>query len=366
MSSQINIGIAGTGWIVEKVYIPLISQLDGLHLISFYEPIEDRKKQAENQYQHRRYRFFGNYDDFLQSNIDCVIVATPNYTHQELSVKALEKGLDVLCEKPAALSEKEINCVIEAAQKGNAVYMPGFVNRFRHDVKTVKDLIDSQKIGEVIDIEAGWLRKGGIPRIGSWFTKKERAGGGVLFDLGSHILDICLMLFGTSFKENEVTLKSVYKKESQKNSAAWLENRKSNDYSIMDVESTVFAAVKAQSQYLRITLSWNAPVAGDCTYFYISGTKGKIVFRTLFGYSTNKLWDDSSISVIIDGQPEETILKEHSAKCADDAFYHMLLCFIDKVKGRVRKEVYAEDAVKNVCLIEKLYENERILGGWIR
>lgn len=363
MSRLINIGIAGTGWIVEKVYIPILSRLDGINLVSFYEPIEDRKKLMANQYQHRGYRFFGNYDDFLQSNIDCVIVATPNYTHQELSVKALEKGLDVLCEKPAALSEKEINCVIEAAQKGNAVYMPGFVNRFRHDVKTVKELIDSQKIGEVIDMQAGWLRKGGIPRLGNWFTKKELAGGGVLFDLGSHILDICLMMFGTSFQEKEVTLKSVHKKESQRNSATWFENRKSNDHSIMDVESTVFATVKSQSQCLRIALSWNAPVGGDCTYFYINGTKGKIAFRTLFGYSTNKLWDDSSISVMIDGQPEEKILKEHSAKCADDAFYHMLLCFIDKVKGNVRKEVCAEDAVRNICLIEDLYKNERGLDG---
>lgn len=363
MSKVINIGIAGTGWIVEKVYIPILTNLSGVKIVSFFEPVEGRRTEMKSKYQFRQYSFFENYDDFLQSNIDCVIVATPNYTHEELSVKALEKGLDVLCEKPAALSEKEINRVIEAAKKGHAVYMPGFVNRFRQDVRTVKELIDSNRIGEIKEIKAGWLRKGGIPRLGSWFTKKELSGGGVLFDLGSHVLDICLMLLGTSFKEREVTLKSVYKNESLRNSAAWFENRESTNNIVMDVESTVFATIKAQQQNLKVALSWNAPVKGDCTYFYINGTKGKIVFRTLFGYSTNKLWEDSSIRLIIDDQPEEVIVNEHTAKNADDAFYEMLSCFVDKVKGKVRKEVCAEDAVRNVCIIEELYKNERIIDG---
>ena len=84
--------------------------------------------------------------------------------------------------------------MVEAAKKANRVLQVVFNHRVRGDVQTLKRYIDEGKMGNVYYAKANWMRRRGIPGAGTWFSSKEKAGGGPLIDLGVHALDMALFL----------------------------------------------------------------------------------------------------------------------------------------------------------------------------
>lgn len=120
------------------------------------------------------------------------MIATPNNTHTYYTDMALNAGKHVLCEKPVALSKKDIESTISIADKSQKIFIPALVNRFRPDIQKFIRLV--ALIGEIKEIEVSWTRKSGIPKPGTWITNKAATGEGVMIDISTHILDICLML----------------------------------------------------------------------------------------------------------------------------------------------------------------------------
>lgn len=131
-----------------------------------------------------------------RDDLDVVSVCVPNYLHAPITIAALESGKHVLCEKPLARSSDEAEAMVQAAIKANRVLEVAFNHRERGDVQVLKRYIDTGKLGRIYHAKASWMRRRGIPGIGSWFTSKEMAGGGPLIDLGVHVLDLALFLLG--------------------------------------------------------------------------------------------------------------------------------------------------------------------------
>jgi predicted dehydrogenase len=86
--------------------------------------------------------------------------------------------------------------MVQAAVKANRILQVVFNHRERADVQTLKRLIDEGRLGEIYYAKAYWMRRRGIPGIGSWFVNKKVAGGGPLIDLGVHVLDLALYFMG--------------------------------------------------------------------------------------------------------------------------------------------------------------------------
>lgn len=128
--------------------------------------------------------------------LNAVSVAVPNNLHAPLAIAALERGLHVLCEKPLARTAAEAQAMVQAAGRANRVLQVVFNHRQRGDVQLLKQVIDEGTLGHVYYAKAYWMRRRGIPGLGSWFVSKEGAGGGCLIDLGVHVLDMCLYLLG--------------------------------------------------------------------------------------------------------------------------------------------------------------------------
>lgn len=317
-----------------------------------YEPLPD-KRQEECQ----GIRVYDNYEAFLNEPVDCVIIAVPNYIHQELSVLALKAGKHVLCEKPVVLSEQEFGAVLAERNKSKKTFMPGFVSRFREDMRLLFDWTSEESLGKIQSIQAGWVRQSGIPRPGSWFTKKQMSGGGVLSDLGPHVLDICFKIAGETLLEHTYDSNFLYGTLGDIKGASWFENRNTQEKASMDVEHTAIIKSLGTRSSFNMLLSWDAPVKGDCTYFYIQGEKGCVKCRTLFGYSLNGLNCCPYIEREEHQKEREKILLPYGKAVMDRAFYDMLHCFFDKTEGRERKETGSMDAFYNVKLIENLYKS---------
>ncbi|MGQ3720323.1 Gfo/Idh/MocA family protein [Natrialba aegyptia] len=132
----------------------------------------------------------------LYETIDAVVITTPNKFHEEYAIDAFDRGIHVLLEKPLAHSYDSAQRIARAARDTDSYCMVGFNNRFANTVQIVKNRIDRGELGEVTHVEANYVRRRGIPGRGSWFTRRQIAGGGALIDLGVHAIDLALYLLG--------------------------------------------------------------------------------------------------------------------------------------------------------------------------
>lgn len=142
-------------------------------------------------------RTYADYRELLeQPDIDAVSVCVPNYLHAEVTLAAIEAGKHVICEKPMALSVAEAEQMVAAAAAHQRVLSIAFSQRSRNDCQALKRHVLAGGLGDIYYARASWMRRLGIPGIGSWFTQKRFSGGGALIDLGVHMVDMALWLMG--------------------------------------------------------------------------------------------------------------------------------------------------------------------------
>jgi predicted dehydrogenase len=142
-------------------------------------------------------RVYRDYQDLLADpDVEAVTVAVPNILHPAVAIAALEAGKHVMVEKPLARTAAEGERIIAAAERANRVLGVVFNRRGRQDVQLLKHEIERGSLGTIYHARAYWMRRSGIPGLGTWFTSKETAGGGPLIDLGIHVLDMALWVLG--------------------------------------------------------------------------------------------------------------------------------------------------------------------------
>ncbi|MDP7029058.1 MAG: Gfo/Idh/MocA family oxidoreductase [Phycisphaerales bacterium] len=135
-------------------------------------------------------------DMFACDDVTAVVVAVPNALHAPLAIAAMDAGRDVLLEKPMALTTHECADIIQARDRTGRTLQVGFVCRFAATVLAAQRHIDAGRLGHVYQARAVMLRRRGIPGLGRWFTDRSQSGGGVLIDLGPHLVDLVLDLCG--------------------------------------------------------------------------------------------------------------------------------------------------------------------------
>lgn len=131
-----------------------------------------------------------------RDDLDIVSIGVPNDLHHPIAMAALTSGKHVFCEKPLATTGALAAEMVAAARANDRVLEVAYNHRRRADVQYLHTYLADSPIGTVYHSRASWLRRRGVPGMGSWFTNKAMAGGGPLIDLGSHVLDITLYLLG--------------------------------------------------------------------------------------------------------------------------------------------------------------------------
>jgi predicted dehydrogenase len=142
-------------------------------------------------------RLLPRWEDLVElEELDAVSVCVPTFLHAPITLAALERGLHVLTEKPMARNAAEADAMVAAARKAGRVLSVSFQRRGRGDVRKLKAILDAGRLGKPYYAKGYWMRRTGIPTMGSWFTRAELAGGGPLVDIGVHVLDYALFLLG--------------------------------------------------------------------------------------------------------------------------------------------------------------------------
>jgi predicted dehydrogenase len=131
-----------------------------------------------------------------RSDVDVVIVSTPNVFHAPISIAALEAGQHVVCEKPLARNPEEAHRMVEAAKASGCQLRTGFNHRFHAQVTKARTLIEEGAVGEPMFLRGRTGHGGGQRMLNSWFWDERMAGGGTFLDNGVHALDLARLLMG--------------------------------------------------------------------------------------------------------------------------------------------------------------------------
>jgi predicted dehydrogenase len=191
---QINTAFAGYGPGGSIYNAPILSSVDGFTVKKILTSNPTNVKAAKKDFP--EVEIVGEYSEILEDpEIDLVILVLPNHLHFTFAEKALKAGKNVLVEKPFTPNVKEANELIKLAHQQNLLLSVHHNRRWDSDFLTVKKIVENGILGRVVEYEAHFDRFRNEVKTG-WKEDKNNPGSGILYDLGSHLIDQALYLFG--------------------------------------------------------------------------------------------------------------------------------------------------------------------------
>lgn len=190
----VNTGIAGYGNGGRLFNATILDSVDGFRVTKIMTSNETKIASAKEDFPEAK--VVSKFTDLIKDpSINLVVITTPNHSHLDLAKKALKAGKHVVVEKPFTATVEEADELIALASKNNLILSVNHNRRWDSDFLTVKKVVEGKKLGEIVDYESHFDRFRNEVANG-WKEDKGNAGSGILYDLGSHLIDQALTLFG--------------------------------------------------------------------------------------------------------------------------------------------------------------------------
>ena len=192
----VRVGLVGYGLAGESFHAPFIASTRGMRLDAIVTRDAERRARAARE--HPRARLVDDVDALLADAdaLDLVVVASPNRTHVPVAQAALEAGLHVVVDKPVAPTATEARALVRQARERGRMLTVFQNRRWDGDFLTLRDLLAKGALGDVMRFETRFERWRPQPKAG-WKEQADPAeGGGILLDLGTHLVDQACVLFG--------------------------------------------------------------------------------------------------------------------------------------------------------------------------
>jgi predicted dehydrogenase len=191
MTEPVRIGVVGAGAIAQLTHLPLLSRMRGAKLVAVCD--NDRAKARALADRFDIEDTYNDIEDLLDAGeLQAVVVATPNHLHEPHVLSALAAGVDVLCERPVAMTARGVERIVNAAERAKRKVLVANNHRFRSDVQALAAFLRGGELGKLTGIRAGayHFRRGEA----GWRQRRAEAGGGAFFDYGLPLLDLALWL----------------------------------------------------------------------------------------------------------------------------------------------------------------------------
>lgn len=188
---DIGVAVIGFGLAGRVFHAPFVNAVPGLKLEAI---VQRRGDEAAKAYPEARI-LRSVEEAFADPLIELVVVGTPNETHFELAKQALVAGKHVVIDKPFAATSSQAKELIDLATARGLVLAPYHNRRWDGDFITVRKLLDEKSVGRLVTFESHFDRFRPLPREATWKEAGSDANG-MLFDLGPHLVDQVLSLFG--------------------------------------------------------------------------------------------------------------------------------------------------------------------------
>jgi UDP-N-acetyl-2-amino-2-deoxyglucuronate dehydrogenase len=273
MSRKVKYGIIGTGAIAQ-MHAAAMAMLDNIELYMVYDVVVER---AEAFAKEHNCLFAKTFEEFLQSEVEAVTIATPSGLHGACVIPAAKAGKHILCEKPLEVTVSKTNDLIRACESNNVRLSAVFQARFCDSVRLIKRAVDEGRFGQHVLASASvrWYRSPEYYANAGWRGTWQLDGGGALMNQGIHTVDLLLHFNGDP---REVT--GRFTRRMHKG---------------IEVEDTVIAMLQFKNGSLGTIEASTACAPGFPRRVELSGTKGSVVLEG----------DDIKRWTFVDKKPED-------------------------------------------------------------
>lgn len=352
--TSLRIGIIGCGFIANLKHFPSLTTFpDRCTIVALADLDTARANKAKQEYDLASAYVTDDFHTLIEDpDIDVIHVCTPNNTHREITVAALEAGKHVMCEKPMAITGADARAMVDAASRTGRRLTVGYQNRFRKDAQFVRRVVDEGRLGEIYVGRAFAVRRRGVPTWGV-FRDKEKQGGGPLIDIGGHALDLTLWYMGNYDVDYVVgaAFAKLRDRPAGNLGGPWVPAE-------ISVEDSAFGFVKmSDGAVVTIDASWALNVAGNregCAT--LCGTEGGAEISSVDGtYS-------AQINGVVGGEltatePEATAAYFGVSGAADNPGALEAKCWLDAIVNETDPVVLPEQACRVTEILEAIYES---------
>ena len=332
---MLKMGIIGMGKMA-RAHAGWIKENKEMVLVAICEKNISRHKQIEEDY---RVPVYSDVDQFLKiKDLDIAVIVTTNEVHEELTIKALNCGKDVIVEKPMSVNYESTQKMIKVAEKNKKQVFVHQSSRWDRDFLLIKDVISSGLIGDILVLKTfvmycdeGWPSWGIDGMSNPWRIKKQFYGG-MLLDWGPHLVDQTLQIIG---RDPE----SVY---GILQCAVWSKEVDDHFLAILNYKDNIYCQLEC-SNNSRITLP----------RWHIIGTKGTLEVKG----KNEPFWDDIEINYIKkDGRNEIQNIKLVGVKESglEGGFYADIIPYM---KGKKKNFVTMYEASKVVRILDMISQS---------
>ncbi|MFH0964874.1 MAG: Gfo/Idh/MocA family oxidoreductase [Planctomycetota bacterium] len=202
--TELKVGVVGTG--MGRIHMEEFAKIKGVSVAGVCDLNLKEAQLFADKFGAKIVR--GDYRDFVREpSFDAISIAVPNRLHASIAIAALEAGKHVLCEKPMATTVEDALRMVSAAERAGKLLMINQSQRFNKGTQIIRRYAEQGDLGRIYLGIATWIRRKGWPVLnmgpdgvmgrGEWFIRKDAAGGGALFDIGVHLLDLAWYLMGS-------------------------------------------------------------------------------------------------------------------------------------------------------------------------
>ncbi len=198
--NKLKIAVIGCGRI-SVMHLQSIQLLDCVELVAVCDVKKERADLVATQYNAKAYY---DYQEMLDRvRLDCVHICLPHYLHVPAALYAMERGVDVLCEKPMAIDYESAERAVRYAEDKHRVY--GIISqcRFNNSARLVKDVVSSGRLGKIISVTSTltWMRDDAYYSESDWKGTWDKEGGGVVIDQAIHSIDLVNWIVDSEVKD---------------------------------------------------------------------------------------------------------------------------------------------------------------------
>ncbi len=340
---MVRVALIGFGLAGQAFHAPMIRGVQGLELACILERSGTRARER-----YRDVRVARNLEELLSDKtIQLCVVATPNDSHVELTRACLHAGRDVVVDKPFAPTLRESQELVDLAANLGRLITVYHDRRWDGDFQTVKKIVASGRLGWIAEFEARFDRFRPQPKPNAWRERADFPAAGVLFDLGPHVIDQVLVLFG---EPRSITASAFCQRET----------------------STIDDAFDVCLEYPRLRAMARARILAfaPAAHILIHGSKGSFVKYGMdpqearlrgdhvpdgldwgedWGVEAEQFWGTLSIA----GEPAEKIKTDRGDY---RGFYENVR---DAIEGRAALEVTPQQALRTMRAIMLAHKSSR-------
>jgi predicted dehydrogenase len=348
---KLRIGIIGTGGIAHAHMRSYLRLTDEIELVGASDIVPGKSRKFLDEFGLADVKAFDDNGDLLSLGLDGVSICTYNSTHAECTIKALEAGAHVLCEKPMSVTLEDAVAMYKAAKKKKKILTIGFQPRYDPNMNLVREIVGSGVLGEVYYIQTGGGRRRGIP--GGTFIRKELAGVGALADIGCYSLDMVLSAIGYP---KPLTVSAYASDKFGKNPKYF------KDADKFDVDDFSVALIRLEGNIaLDFRMSWamHMDSMGDTMFF---GTDAGLKIKPAgVGTGWGGAWDGTIGPIFlysdVSGQLCETAIPLRTP--SDDRFYSKVKAFCDAVRDNGPAPIPTIESVYNQAIVDGIYRSSQ-------